>query len=245
MANNIEAVSSSLEALQQRYTAITNNLANSSTVAYKRQVGQFQQVLAGQLGAAQAGATQGQGKVLGHTGVDFTQGPIAQTSRPLDLAISGNGFFVVETPQGNIYTRNGTFSVNAQSQLVDSAGRLVAGDNGPIVVPKNTAFSQINVTADGAVTAEGKTVGKLKIVDFPDKTALVPLGASSFTAPATAEAVPATSFQIKQGYQESSNVNVVSELVNLITVSRAYEANSKSISGQDDRLKSLMQVAMS
>jgi flagellar basal-body rod protein FlgF len=242
MANNIEAVSSSLEALQQRYTAITNNLANSSTVAYKRQIGQFQQVLSAQLGASQG---SGSGQVQGHTGIDFTQGPIAQTDRPLDLAISGNGFFVVETPQGSLYTRNGTLSVNSQSQLVDSSGRLVAGDNGPIVIPKNTSLSQINVTSDGAVTAEGKTVGKLKIVDFPDKKALAPLGATSFTAGATDDPAVATNFQIKQGYQESSNVNVVQELVNLITVSRAYESNSKSISSQDDRLKSLMAVAMS
>jgi flagellar basal-body rod protein FlgF len=241
MVGNIDTTSSSVGALSQQYETITSNLANTSTVGYKRRLSRFEETMQGQ-----TGSSGGDGTVTVKTPIDFTQGTFIQTNRPLDLAINGKGFFTVETPDGKLYTRNGAFTVNAEGRLVDTVGQMVAGENGQLTIPQNTPLSQITVSADGDVSANGQSIGKLRIVDFADKSVLQPVGSSSFTAPDTAEptSISADAFRISQGVQEGSNVNIVKELVGLITVSRMYEANLKTVSKKDDRLQSLMQVAM-
>jgi flagellar basal-body rod protein FlgF len=234
MASDINTISASLDALDQQYESITSNIANASLVGYKRHLSRFEQTLQSQSGMSVTSP------------IDFSQGSFIQTGRPLDLAIDGSGFFTVESPSGKLYTRDGTFTLNSEGQLVDTLGQLIAGENGPLTVPKNTDVSQVTIGADGSVNASGRNIGKIKIVDFQDKSVLKPYGDTNFTASDSAE--PSTlspdKFHITQGVQEGSNVNTVKELVGLITVSRMYEANLKTIGKQDDRLQSLMQVAM-
>ncbi len=239
MGNNNEITASSLEAMNRHYEMITHNLANANTIGFKRTRTLFEQAMKRQGG-------KGPGSGLGidaksHT--DFLPGTTVKTDRPLDLTLSGNGFFTLESTKGTVYTRNGTFNLNSQGQLVDTAGRLVAGENGPIVVPKSVGIEKIKVAADGTIEADGKAIGKLKIVDFVNLQRLKPAGSSAFSAPSTLETKPAGA-TVYQGYQESSNVSVVEELANLIAVTRMYEANLKTVNVDDDRLKTILQVAM-
>jgi flagellar basal body rod protein FlgG len=161
------------------------------------------------------------------------------------VALDGEGFFVVETPSGSLYTRCGKFRTNGEGQLVDPMGRLVAGDNGPITVPASVSSSDVVIARDGRVSAGGRALGKLKIVQFTDPTQLTSVGTGCFQAKANAEVKDADKVAVEQGSYESSNVSVVEELVGLLTVTRMYEASLKGISAQDDQGKQILQVAMS
>ncbi len=237
MLDSVKATASTLDALTRQYEGITNNIANSSVSGYKRRVVGFVHALEARM--AEAG-----GRITDKTAIDFSQGAMKTTERPLDMAINGDGFFVVESPDGVAYTRNGAFRLNSKSQLVDFANRTVAGKGGPITLPPDVSPAQIAVSGDGTVTASGRIIGVLKIVDFEDRSLLQSVGGNSFTAPKDAATITPEKIEIVQGCQESSNVNVVEELVNLITVTRMYQASMKTVNSDDDRMKSLIQVAM-
>jgi flagellar basal body rod protein FlgG len=235
MPNDVAAaVSANMDALTEQYRAITQNIANANTSGYKRSVTSFASTLA----TAQGGGPSGQ------TQTDFSQGHLVQTGRNLDLALEGKGFFVVDTPQGETYTRGGVFNLNAQGQLVDFAGNPVAGDRGPITVPHNVNASSLTVSGTGEVAAEGRKLGKLKIVEFQPATKLSAQGNCYFSAPANAQPEPSKKTVVHQESQESSNVSLVEELVDLVKVTRMYEANAKTLTTQDDGSKSLLRVAM-
>lgn len=236
-------VSSSVNALMQELDIITHNLANSSTVGYKRRCNAFSKSLEAQ----QSGiAPQAPAGIDLQTMFDFSQGNVIETGRPLDFAVCGKGFFVIETPQGPLYTRNGMFQTNQNGQVVDSQGRNVAGESGPITIPNDVGLSQVNVANDGSVSASGVVIGKFRVVDFGDNEKnLLPAGLNCFRMPdENIRPVDAEHTIVKQGYQESSNVRMVDELVGMITVSRLYEANMKFVSAQKEASGSLMSVAM-
>ncbi len=242
MNNQVQTVGSSLAALKDQYVTITNNLANISTTGYKRRRVSFQERLLNALGGGTGGGTS---SIAGDVSIDFRQGTMDSTGRPLDLALDGKGFFVLETPAGLRYTRNGAFRANRQGQLVDGVGRIVAGESGPIVVPGTSGTEDVKVATDGAVSVNGQSLGKFKLVVFDKPEKLIPDGESAFSAPSTLEGRAAEDTVVRQGYREMSNVNSMEELVNLISVTRLYEANLKSITTQDEKLKNLLQVAMS
>jgi flagellar basal-body rod protein FlgF len=234
MIDAIGANAASMDVISRQYEAIAHNLANSSTTGFKR-------TFCMQTSGA-GGSSTDPTNVAATMSIDFSQGNFVQTGRPLDLALSGPGFFTLETPKGLFYTRNGTFQTNAQGQLVDVCGRTVAGESGPIVIPAKAPAASITVSKDGRVSAGGATLGKLKIVEFANPQTLTPAGDSAFRASAAPQDAAKTFVQ--QGYQEGSNVNVVEELVGLITASRTYEANIKAVTSGNERNKSLLQVAM-
>ena len=145
----------------------------------------------------------------------------------------GKGFFIIETPEGPLYTRNGMFRTNSNGQIVDSEGRTVAGEAGPIMIPAGVGLSQLSVASDGSISAGGTAIGRFSIVDFgADEDKLVPAGANRYRMPEEG-IVPVAAEQIvvKQGYLESSNVKMVDELVDMIMdmimVSRLYEAGKQ------------------
>lgn len=235
MGNKYDITSSSLDAYNQRFEMITNNLANASTVGFKRRRDEFAQVM----------ASQGNGSAISSQGsVDFSQGGFIQTGAPLNFAINGKGFFVVDTPQGQRYTRNGVFGTDAQGQLVDSSGRTVMGESGPIKLPATGNSASIEVSPAGDVIVGGTTAGRLKIVEFEKASALTPAGPGLYRASLSMEPQTVTNPSVRQGCLENSNVNIVEELVGLITVTRMYQANLKTVTTQDDQLKNLLQVAM-
>ncbi len=247
MSDSIAETGSTLEALSQQYRAIAHNLANASTAGYKRRCTTFVQDLQRQMdiGPGADGSSVTAGEVQGETSVDFTQGALTRTGQPLDLALKGKGFFVIETTQGPRYTRNGAFRTNQEGQLVDPLGRTVAGEGGPIVIPNTVSILAIQVSKDGSVLADGRTIGKLRVVAFEDEGMLVAMGSNCFRAPSEATPNAAPDAAVQQGFQEASNVRPVEELVDLIRVTRLYEANIKAMDTKDENMKNILQVAMS
>jgi len=236
-----DQVSTSIDALTREFEVITHNLANASTVGFKRRCNAFSKTVEGQ-----NIETYSPGTIDLNSVFDFSQGGITETGRPLDFGLYGKGLFRMETPDGPLYTRNGTFQTNQNGQIVDSLGRVVTGQAGPITIPNNVAISQLSVSSDGTISAGGVAIGKFAVVDFGDnENKLVPAGDSCYQMP-DASIVPVAAEQIvvKQGYQEASNVKVIDELVDMILVSRLYEANMKAITAEKEASGSLMSVAM-
>jgi len=227
----------------REFDIITHNLANVSTAGYKRQCTAFSKALEAQ---TRGFNEESPGRVEMTAEFDFSQGGVTHTGRSLDIALYGKGFLIVETPEGPLYTRNGALQTNHNGQLVDSSGNLIAGQAGPITIPPTIPLSEVHISVDGQITAQGAAIGKLKFVDFgDDENKLVPTGANCFRMP-DEDVVPAAAadLQVKQGYQESSNVRMVDELVGMIRVQRLYEANMKFIAAKREAGSSLMDVAM-
>jgi flagellar basal body rod protein FlgG len=236
-----DQVSTTIDALTQEFNIIAHNLANVSTVGFKRRCNAFSKSL-----EAQDPESYSPGTIDLNSVFDFSQGSIVETSRPLDFALHGKGFFVIETPEGPRYTRNGTFSTNQNSQIVDSLGRIVAGQAGPITIPANIGISQLNVANDGTISAGEIAIGKFRLVDFNDnENKLLPTGDSCYLMPdPNIQPTEAQNIIVKQGYQEASNVQIIDELVDMILVTRLYEANMDSITAEQQASGSLMSVAM-
>jgi len=244
-----------LEAQQTRMSVVSNNLANVNTTGFKRGRAVFADLLyqnVRQPGGQTSQDTQlPSGLQLG-TGVrtvatqkTFTQGSLVQTSNNLDVAIQGRGFFQILMPDGSIaYTRDGSFQTDAQGQVVTSSGYQLQPS---ITVPANT--QSITIGTDGTVSATiaGNTaptnIGNIQLSDFINPTGLQPVGDNLFKETA-ASGTPQTGTPgltglgtLVQAALESSNVNVVEELVNMIETQRAYEMNSKAISTADQMMQ--------
>ena len=239
MAGLASEVSTSIADLTREFETITHNLANVSTVGFKRKSNAFSLSLDPQ-------QEYSPGSVDPDSPWDFSQGEMVETGRPLDVAIFGKGFFVIETPEGPLYTRNGMFGMDSNGQLVDSMGRAVAGRSGPITIPNNISISQLHISGQGSISAGKTTIGKLSIVDFgDDEGKLIPAGHSCYHMPDAAVApLEAERMVVKQKFQESSNVKIIEELVDMIFVTRLYEANIKSVTSQQEASASLMSLAM-
>jgi flagellar basal-body rod protein FlgG len=237
-----------LEAQQLRMAVISNNLANVNTTGFKRDRAVFEDLLyqnVRQVGASSSQDTQLPSGMMIGTGVHtvateklHTQGNLQQTGNSLDLAIDGRGFFQIQMPDGTTgYTRDGSFQVNAQGQLVTANGYLVLPG---ITIPSNAL--SVTISADGVVSVltAGNTaptqVGNLQLADFINPAGLQPIGKNLYLESAASGSpqagTPGTTGlgQLVQGSVESSNVNVVEELVAMIETQRAYEMNSKAIS---------------
>ena len=241
MSEITEQVSTSIDALTKEFNIITHNLANVSTVGFKRRCNAFSKAL-----EAQDPESYSPGTIDLNSVFDFSQGSMVETGRPLDFALHGKGFFVIETPEGPLYTRNGIFNTNQNSQIVDSQGRIVAGQAGPITIPGNIGISQLNATNDGTINAGEIAIGKFRLVDFNENdNKLIPTGDSCYRMPdENIQPTEAENTAVKQGYQEASNVKIIDELVDMILVSRLYEANMKSILAEKETSSSLMSTAM-
>ncbi len=243
MSEIMPQVSSSISALMREYETITNNLANVSTAGYKRRCNAFTKSLQRQMTGADKYLA---GSIELNSSLDFSQGNLSETGRPLDFAIYGKGFFVIETPNGPLYTRNGIFHTNQNGQIIDSQGRIVAGEAGPITIPTNVGISQVSVSNDGSISAGGIPFGKFRLVDFKDnEDKLVPTGDSCYRMPdKNIQPVAAENIIVKQGNQEVSNVKMIEELVDMLMVTRLYEANMKFIAARKEVASSITSAAM-
>jgi flagellar basal body rod protein FlgG len=243
MSDITTQVSSTIDALTQEFNIITHNLANVSTVGYKRICNAFSKSLE----ARKQGIEEYiPGEIDLNSAIDFSQGSVVHTGRPLDFALYGKGFFVIETPEGPLYTRNGIFLINQNGQIVDSQGRIVSGQGGPITIPAGIGQSQINVSSDGSISAAGTAIGKFSLVVFGDnENQLIPAGGNCFLMlQADIQPVTAENIVVKQGYQEASNVQMIDELVDMIMVTRLYEANMQTVSATNEASSSILGVAM-
>ena len=244
MTQPITQIGSSVDALTRELEIIANNVANANTTGFKRLSNAFSKVLDSQVRETE---THAPGTIDFKSALDFSQGNMVQTGRSMDFALSGSGFFVVDTQNGPLYTRNGVFSTNQNGQIVDEMGRAVEGESGPITLPSGVGVSGIQVLPGGQITAGGATIGKFKVADFKDneKSKLVSVGNSSFAMPdKNIQPTSATNVVVKQGFQESSNVKIVDEMVDMVMVTRLYEANMRCVSAQKDNANTLTNVAM-
>jgi flagellar basal-body rod protein FlgG len=170
--------------------------------------------------------------------VDFQQGAMRQTGGNLDMAIGGDGFFKLQTPQGEVYTRNGQFQVTSEGLLTNNRGEPVLGQGGEIAIPPN---ARVVVNEAGEICADGELVDQFQIATVEDLTALEKAGGGGYRLRegSLAQEIPAEDAVVNQGYLEASNVNVVEEMVNMIETHRAFEAYQKVITTSketDDKL---------
>jgi flagellar basal-body rod protein FlgF len=156
---------------------------------------------------------------------DFGQGALHQTDRPLDVGIEGDGFFKVQTPQGERYTRDGRFTMTADGRLATASGALLQGEGGDITV--DPTKGEVSIAADGTISQGATKVGKLTVVEFPNKGDLEKDGDNLYRNTTNLAPTTASSAVLHQGMLESSNVNAVLQVTRLIEISRAYESISK------------------
>jgi flagellar basal-body rod protein FlgF len=212
--------------LERQIEVIANNMANASTPAYKAESMQFNEYLIQADEGAPLSFVEDAGVMR-----DWTAGTLRPTGNPLDLAINGEGYFVVSTPDGDRYTRNGRFALDAAGQIVTGDGNPVRSDGGPIIVP--TEDVKLVVAADGTVSTEIGIIGRIRIVRFADPQALAAVGAGLYQTDAAPE--PDSASKISQGMVEDSNVQPIIEMTNLIQVTRDYQAAQKMIEAEHER----------
>ncbi|XDZ70217.1 flagellar basal-body rod protein FlgG [Alphaproteobacteria bacterium LSUCC0744] len=248
-----------LNSQQVKMQVIANNLANVNTTGFKSDRANFESLLYQILrGAGEStsentsltsGLSVGTGTRLLNTSKLFTQGSLIDTGNSLDLAVEGDGFFQVLMPDGRIgYTRAGAFSRNAEGAVTTASGYPLQPE---IQIPEDAL--SINVSSDGIVTVqlpggvEAEEVGQITLADFPNKQGLQPNGESMLIeTPASGAPIVANPFQegmgrLVQGAVESSNVNVVQQLVDMIETQRAYEVSSKTITSVDEMMRYIAQ----
>lgn len=248
-----------LSAQNTRLTTIANNLANASTIGFKRDDAQFEDLLyqvRSQPGAQSSQTTQipsglqlGTGVRVVGTTKQFTQGSIQVTNKPLDMAIDGHGFFQILMPDGTTaYSRNGEFQLNSDGQIVNADGLPLQP---AITIPQNA--QTVTISKDGIVSAQvsGQTapqqIGQIQLADFINPSGLQAIGSNLYLETAASgspqQGQPANSGfgSIDQDSLESSNVDVVQEMVNMITTQRTYEMNSKVIATSDQMLQYVTQ----
>ena len=259
MMRALYTAASGMQAQQYNIDTISNNLANVNTGGFRRNEARFQDLIYQNLrvpgtpvGASvvPVGQDVGLGVKIGASEKTFTQGVLQQTDNPLDLAIQGDGFFQVTRPDGTIaYTRDGSFKRDANGTIVTADGYLLSPQ---ITIPPSA--TAVSVGTDGTVSAQipgqqqPQTLGQLTLVRFTNAAGLSPLGQNLFLqtgasgAPTISQPGLNGAGTLQRGYLEASNVSVVTEMVNLITAQRAYEANSKAISTADSMLSTAVQM---
>ncbi|MDL2313971.1 flagellar basal-body rod protein FlgF [Desulfovibrio sp. OttesenSCG-928-C14] len=230
---------------EHRMNSIANNLANINTVGYKRDTHAFRDtfIMFAHDHIMEPVATTRSEKLfpepmhmarprLAVSQTDFSQGGLKSTGAPLDLAISGDGFFKYLTPQGEYYSRNGHFRLDAEGTIITEQGFPVLGDGAEIVVP--AGVKNLLIAEDGRVFGDGELLGQIQIVSVEDPLQLEKLGANMYRprGDGEVEEVEATGW-IAQGFLEMPNVDVVYEMVNMIETQRQFEAYQKVMQTSD------------
>ena len=260
MINSLQIAKTGMQAQQTQLDVISHNLANVSTSGFKRGTALFEDLIyqnLRQVGGNTAEQSQlptglqlGLGVRTVATSRTYTQGNLQQTGNNLDVAINGDGFFQIEMPDGTTaYTRDGSFKLTAQGELVTNSGYRVLGG---VTIPPETR--SVSIGTNGLVEVvvgsnpQPQPAGTIELASFVNPAGLEPRGQNLFTEtpasgnPTTGNPGSEGLGPVLQGYLESSNVNVVQELVNMIQTQRAYEMNSKAIQTSDQMLAKLSQL---
>jgi flagellar basal-body rod protein FlgF len=228
-------------ALNRELEAVANNIANLNTSGFKADGTIFEEFLMpvardNQFNVADRRVSFVRDRATWH---DLGQGPVQKTGNPLDVAIEGDAFFVVQTPRGERFTRNGSFQINANGELVTAEGDRVLGEGGPIQF-QNTD-NTVNIAQDGSVRVrEGSNAnvdsarGKLRLVSFEQPRRLQKDGGSRFQAPADMQPQPAQRAMVTQGAVEKSNVRAVIEMTRMIEITRTYTQVAQMLQQQSE-----------
>ena len=216
-------------ALTRSMDVSANNIANLDTSGFKRQTMLFREYLNGQTGQDQVSYVADSSTVR-----DLSSGSMRVTDAPLDIAIEGKGYFTLETAVGPRYGRGGQFQLNAQNEIVNPNGHALLSDGGArITLPAGA--KDISVAKDGSVSADGAAIARIQPVNFENEQRLIHTADGLLRADG-AEPFPAEGSFVRQGALEGSNVNAVTELVNLLQVQKDYQGVHRMIKGEHDRL---------
>lgn len=229
MSDGIWSAVSGAVAQERALDVVANNVANANTTGFRGDRVAFQEALGRANGRAGAQPPSMRYVAISRVASRNEAGPLRETGGALDLALQGQGFFAVQTPAGERYTRAGSFVAGSNGQLQTPEGHAVLGAGGPdarVVIPAGT--QEVRVAADGTVSADGQEVGQIAIVKFDSMDQLSKEGRTLFTAVGTPPR-PDTETTVTQGYLEGSNVSAVEGINELITVSRSFEAFQKVI----------------
>jgi flagellar basal body rod protein FlgG len=238
---------SALSALERWQDSVSQNITSSQNSGYRKRTVNFSAVAAGELQADPKGRI-GQGSSMGmlfpkvEGGINFAPGETQPTRRELDASIQGEGFFEIQRPDGSkVYTRSGEFRMRPDRTLVTSGGdEVMSAAGSPIILLPgggNVAFNQ-----DGTIVQGANALGKFSIQKFPDNSRLIPIAGGFFTAPPEMKPERVDAPELLQGYLEGSNVAPLREMVDLVLISRAYEANQKVITTIDDQMNKTLQA---
>jgi flagellar basal-body rod protein FlgF len=211
------SAASALRYWERRQEIVANNLANVNTEGFKAE-----RVFARMMGGALP---------VPDTATDWRAGSLKPTGAPLDLAVEGNGFFIVDTPAGERLTRGGSFRLDDSGRLVDANGHALLGEDGPISLP--LPQGAVEIDAGGVVRVDGKEAGRLRIETTPPNVALAHEGGTLFVPDKTRQPLPTESRTVRQGFLEDSNVNSVSTMVDMISIQRAYAAVQEAVTTLD------------
>ena len=221
--------------LAREMQIVANNIANAATTGFRSEGLIFSEyVKPMERGPSMS---MGQGNVRN---TSFVQGALTQTNGTFDLAIEGDGFFLIETPNGERLTRSGAFSPSAEGDLVTYDGlRVLDAGGAPIFVPQG---SDIAISGDGTLSADGNPLGQIGIVRPIDSTQMVREDGVMFRADAGFE--PSETARVLQGFVENSNVNPIAQLARMIEVQRAYELGQSFLKSEDERVRTAMKTLM-
>ncbi len=221
--------------LLRQLEKVANNVANASTTGFRREELIFSEyALPTGPGSPSLSMATANARF-----VDTTQGALVETGNPLDFAISGQGFFVLQTPDGNRLTRAGAFTSNAQGELVSPDGYRVLDSGGsPIFIPP--AAHDIKLAPDGTLSADGQPLAQLMIAEPSSPTDLANQSGVLFKT--NSPLVPVENTSVRQGFLEQSNVNPVTEITRLIEIQRNYELGQKFLDREDQRIRSVIRT---
>jgi flagellar basal-body rod protein FlgG len=245
MLEGLYSAAAGMSAQQTQLDAIGNDLANVSTTGYKTERIGFSDLLYSNVDQAGTNTNTGAGAKSQVVGYDQSQGAIQETNQPLDLAIQGEGFFQVKRPDGQtVLTRDGSFTSDAQGRLTTADGSLL---DPPITLPHGVSPSEVQISTDGTVRTGSRTLGQIKLVTVASPEHLLAEGNSQFTANASSGTPrPATSSStIRQGALEGSNVDMASEMADMMTTQRSYQMASSAIQTQDQMMSIANQLRSS
>ena len=236
MFTGIYSSASAMDVASRQHEVIANNLANANVPGFRRTllaVSSYSSRVVNDEGDVRA-TMRGTGIARSFT--DFTTGAFERTNRKLDFAIQGDGFFVVDTPQGIRYTRNGSFHISSDGSLVNAEGMPIQGSGGPVSIPPETSISQITIDNAGTLRAGTNEIGKLDVVTFDNPDRLVQTGPTRFQAPPGVTPVPADS-RIIQETLELGNASIVDEMVAMIMGMRHFEAAQQGLRSISEAIK--------
>jgi flagellar basal-body rod protein FlgF len=233
MDSGYYAASAGLAAQEQALELVAHNLANLSTTGYRAQQTTFRSLLTGDAAVSvnPLNIAVNNFGVLSGSRLDLSSGSLAPTGNPLDAAVAGGGFFAVQSAEGILYTRDGSFHMTSAGQLVTSEGNAVLGQQGPITLPNGN----VAISSDGTISVDGNIVDRLNLAEFRPGTNLTAVGNATYSAPAGA-AQPAVESTVRQGMLEGSNVGAMQGVVQLITAQRNTEMLSRAMSAFDSQL---------
>jgi len=225
MENSAYIALSRQKSLRNEMNIVANNIANANTPAFKREGMVFTKP---QHDRQQFSFVQDVGLAR-----DLSDGPMKTTNNTFDFALSGDGYFVIDTPLGERFTRNGRFQLDATGNLINKDGNSVQGEGGPITIP--TEGGEIQVASDGTISNDEGEIGKLRIVTFEDQFAMKKAAGGLYAT--SQEALPPEKVSVTQGMLEESNVQPILELSRMMRVHREYASMQKFTQAETDRVR--------